>query len=86
MVAMGVANLAKRFLGVDVLGDLAENLGGVDLAELADLMQAEDILPPELQGGDLHQVTVEEDLGDFGHPGFGQVVVEEDLSGVWSAM
>lgn len=60
--SLGFIRALQTWLGLDV--DLSGMFDGADLSGLADLMNADDLLPPELAG--LDQVVIEEgDMGGF---------------------
>jgi hypothetical protein len=68
MASLGFIRFLQTWLKMDI--DISGAFAGADLSSLNDLMDADDLLPPELQ--DIGNVVIEEDMA-----GYGTVAVEE---------
>jgi len=80
MAGLGFIRFLQTWLNVDV--SLSGVFAGADLGNLSDLMDADDLLPPELSG--LDDLVIEDQAleGDY----FGNVAVETDSLNGWSRM
>jgi hypothetical protein len=83
---LGFVRILQSWLKLDI--NLSASFDGADLSGLADLLAADDLLPPELQA-----VAVEERMagllgdygGDYGDPGGMSAVTVEDMDNPFAA-